>query len=115
MITNFEDITQELSEKEQQLIPILMSGFKFITKDKPLKAHEIVEKINRHYPEMKFSQVKLRKCVNHIRTNGLQALIATSDGYYVSSDPIIIKSQIESLLQRARSIEACAVGLKKFL
>jgi pyrrolidone-carboxylate peptidase len=115
MITNFEDLTQELSEKERQLIPILMSGFRHITKDKPLKAHEIVDKINKHYPDVKFNQVKLRKCVNHIRTNGLQALIATSEGYYVSNDPTIIKSQIESLLQRARSIEACAVGLKKFL
>ena len=49
--------------------------------------------------------------VSHIRSNGL----ATSKGYYVSNDVAEIKGQIESLEQRARSIQSCADGLLNYL
>ena len=53
--------------------------------------------------------------MNHIRTNGLLPLMASSKGYYVSFDKKDIESQIKSLKQRANSINGCAEGLKKFI
>jgi hypothetical protein len=41
-------------------------------------------------------------------------LIATSDGYYVSYDKIEIEKQIQSLKERAESINRCANGMLVF-
>lgn len=119
MITNFENITQELNEDELKLVPLLISGFKKRTKDNPIKAPEIVKRINGYLEANNFSikmnEPRLRKIVNHIRTNGLLPLIATSNGYYTTNDRMEIINQIDSLEQRANSIAKCALGLKKFL
>jgi hypothetical protein len=118
MIENFETITSELNEDELYLIPYLISGFEKRTVSNPIKAPEIVKAMNLHFKDKiksKFSDVRLRKCVNYIRVNSLLPLIATSKGYYCSWDKKEIASQINSLEQRARSINDCANGLKKFL
>ena len=66
--------------------------------------------------KIKFTEVRLRKIVNYIRTNGLIPLIATSSGYYVDYSPEkVIESQIKSLKERSSSIYHCAVGLEKIL
>jgi len=119
MIVNFEDITQELNEDELKLIPILINGFSNHSESNPIKAPVIVEKVNSilHLKDLKIkiTEPRLRKCCNYIRTNALLPLIATSNGYFVSKDPVIISSQIKSLRQRATSINSCADGLEKFL
>lgn len=119
MINGFEDFTNELNEDEKKLIPILMSGFKKYSKDNPIKAKEIVSRLNEFLSKneygIKMTDVRLRKLVNHIRSSGKQPIIATSNGYYVSYDKDEIRQQIESLQQRARSINVCAEGLSKFI
>lgn len=119
MITNFEEITRELTEKEMKFIPYLVAGFKKHSKDDPIKAPVIVKKMNDYLDKkaigLRLTQPRLRKCCNYIRTNGLIPLIATSKGYYVSNDKEEIKNQIQSLQERARSINDCARGLEKFL
>lgn len=118
MIENFEDITGELSADELVLIPLLIKGFKKHTKDNPIKAGEIVKNMNLYAEKNalpKMNDARLRKCVNHIRTNGLLPVIATSNGYYTSTDRAEIESQIKSLRQRASSILRCADGLGTFL
>lgn len=112
-VTNFENITQELTEKELKLIPILIRCFASHTKDNPIKAPEIVNKMNK--AGYKMSEPRLRKCCNYIRSNAMLPLIATSDGYYCSYDKEIIKSQMQSLYERANSIKNCADGLARFL
>lgn len=118
-ITNFEHITEPLSDQELKLIPYLMSGFQSHDQNNPIKAKVIIEKMNdflkRKGINAKLSEPKLRKYCNHIRSNGLLPLIATKNGYYVSRDPKEIENQIQSLQQRASSILTCANGLKKFL
>ena len=69
---------------------------------------------NKNY-KIKINGPRLRKFVNHIRTNSILPLIATSKGYFVTDDKEIILTQIVSLMQRANSIEGCAQGLKEFL
>ncbi len=121
MLVNFEDITQELSDEEKEMIPILIRGFSLRSIDNPIKEPEVCSKINEYllnnkqYLHLKLTGARLRKCVNYIRTNGLLPLIATSNGYFVSYDRSVIEKQILSLEQRARSIKTCADGLKKFI
>ena len=119
MITNFDGFIDELNEEEKKLIPILVQGFKNHSKENPIKASEIITAINSKADifrlKNKFSEPRLRKICNHIRTNGLLPLIATSVGYYVSYDKEEIANQIKSLLERANSIKNSANGLKKFI
>lgn len=114
MITNFEEITQELSEVELLLLPKIIAGFKNYSVNNPIKEPDIVRRFNERNT-IKLSGARLRKIVNHIRTNGLLPLIATSKGYYVSYDRSEIEKQIESLKQRANSINNCANGLNRFI
>lgn len=119
MIINFEEITQELTDQELEIIPVLIKGFKLHSINNPIKEPEICKGLNnfleRNGFEIRITGARLRKCVNYIRTNGLLPLIATSNGYFISDDREVIQKQIKSLEQRARSIQTCAEGLKKFL
>ena len=119
MVTNFEFLTREMTDEEKKLVPILIKGFSTKTKDNPIKAPEIVQAINAKRLSFglksNFSEVRLRKIVNFIRAEGILPLIATSNGYYCSKDKEEIKSQIESLTQRADAIMSSANGLNKFL
>lgn len=65
--------------------------------------------------KIKFTDVRMRKCVNYIRSNAMIPLIATHHGYYVTTDKKEIQAQTESLLHRAQSIINSAKGLQKFL
>lgn len=115
MITNFEKITYELTDVELKMLPLIIQGFKRYTKEYPVKEPQVVERFNNNFPEYKLTGVRLRKLVNHIRTNGLLPLIATSRGYYVSSDKDEIVNQIRSLREWASSINKCADGLEWLL
>lgn len=119
MIKNFENITFELTEEEYKLVDLVVSGLKKRQKDNPIKGEEICEKINVGLDKFgltkKFSDARLRKITNYIRANGILPVIATSKGYYCSYDTDEIKSQIDSLYQRAEAIKSSADGLKKFL
>lgn len=115
MITNFEEITQELTADEMVLCRQIVLGLRTKTKDNPIKSDEIVNKMNQANPKNKLTGARLRKIINYIRSNGILPVIATSNGYYTSNDKSEIQKQILSLYQRARSIETCADGLKKFI
>jgi hypothetical protein len=119
MITNFEEITSDLTKDELKLISVLVYSFNKRTKDNPIKAPQIVQAMNNYLKErgekLRLSEPRLRKLVNYIRVNGMIPLIATSNGYYVSYNRQEIVKQINSLNERATSIKACADGLNKFL
>ena len=117
--TNFEEITQELNKDELAILNLVIQGFKGYTKDNPIKADLIILRMNdflknKNY-KIRLNGPRLRKFVNHIRTNSLLPLIATSKGYFVTEDKELILNQIKSLMERANSIEGCAQGLKEFL
>lgn len=119
MITNFEEITTGLSPEELFLVPLVCRGFEKYTKANPIKAPLIVAKmkvyLDKEQSNVSFSEPRLRKIVNYIRVNGLLPLIATSNGYYVTDDKVEIERQIQSLKERARSIDRCADGLMKYV
>jgi hypothetical protein len=114
MITNFEEITYNLTDKEKEILPLIIKGFMNYTEENPIKEPEIVSRFNERNNGVRLNGVLLRKLVNFIRSNGLLPLIATSKGYYVSYDKEVVLSQIKSLRQRAKSINDCANGLVKF-
>lgn len=119
MITNFEEITQELTDQEMQLIPIVTKGFKNHSATNPIKEPDICESVNTYLEKngykIRMTGARLRKFVNYIRSNQLLPLIATSNGYFVSFEKEVIERQVKSLEQRCRSMQTSADGLKKFL
>jgi len=113
MITNFEKLTEDLNEEELKLIRVLIIGYSSHDSSSPIKEPEIVSKLRAK--GYKISGVRLRKLNNLIRSRGLLPLIGTSNGYYVSYDPVEIKKQILSLQERSDAILSAAKGLEKFL
>ena len=117
----FNEHTHDLTPEELELIPLVINGFKKYTKENPIKSHKVISSFNDFllnndkYKIRKITDVRLRKLINHIRTNGLQPIIGSSKGYYVSFEADIIEEQINSLKERANSILGCANGLSKFL
>lgn len=118
MILNFEEITEELNPDEKALLEPLVKGLEGKTKDKPIKAPQIIKAMDAYSKKhglTYLSEPRLRKLIGYIRVNGILPVIATSKGYYVSYDKQDILDQITSLTQRANSILDSANGLKKFL
>lgn len=118
MITNFEEITANLTPEEKELTIEIMQILMKLKKNRPMKSVQIVELINRRLfknKDVKFNGVKLRKYCNYIRSKSLLPIIATSNGYYISYDKTEIALQIESLEQRSEAILSSVNGLKFYL
>jgi hypothetical protein len=118
MITNFEEITANLTSEEKLLTVEIITILSGIKKDKPMKSVELVYLINRKLSfveNLNFTGVKLRKYCNYIRSKSLLPIIATSNGYFVSYDKNEIALQIESLEQRSEAILNSVHGLKFYL
>lgn len=114
MITNFEEITCDLTKEEKKIIPVVIAKLKKHSVKNPIKSFEIVKYI---YKETgyKLGQPRFRKICNFIRSNGIIPIIATSKGYFVSRSKIQIQNQIQSLLERSDAIAIAAYGLHKFI
>lgn len=118
MITNFKNITYELTDDEMRHVDGLVAGLELRNKDNPIKAPEIVRKMNVYASRhgiCKMTEPRLRKLINHIRSQAILPVIATSKGYYISYDEGEVSDQIKSLTERANSMLDCVFGLKKFL
>jgi hypothetical protein len=117
MITNFEEITANLTPEEKFINSIMEILFKY-KKNNPIKSVQLVAIINHKFfkeSDAKFTGVELRKYCNYIRSKSLLPIIATSNGYYVSYDKTEIALQIESLEQRSEAILNSVNGLKFYL
>lgn len=119
MVTNFETETAPLSNDELKLMDVVMSGMKHRTAQNPIISREITKAINARLSDygvkQKMTDARLRKIINHIRSNGMQPIMGTSEGYFVSYDPEEIRRQVQSLRDRVGAIESAARGLESFL
>lgn len=124
MITNFEELTETLTEKELILLPYVEKAFGKITcKASATKSNDLCERINMLYVQdngmdkfyIPMNGIRLRKFVNYLRTNKMLPIIGTSEGYFVTYIPEEIEKQIKSLTERANGILSAAEGLKRFL
>ena len=113
MITNFEEITAELTDYELSLVNVVILGMKLRTINNPIKSESIVQAMKEK--GYKITGERLRKIINYIRSNSLLPIIGTSRGYYTSNDKDEILKQINSLNERANSIQQCAEGLQRFI
>ena len=63
---------------------------------------------------IKTSPARIRKMINIIRNYGIiKQLISTSKGYYIAKTSKEVEEYVESLRQRARSIDELANSLEK--
>lgn len=124
MIENFEEITEDLTEAEMKVLPDVQDALRIGLNNSihPLKQPYVVLMVNNYLMEkhglfkpLTLNGVRLRKFINYIRKNSLLPIIATSEGYSISKDAEIIRSQIRSLKQRANSILQAANGLENYL
>lgn len=112
MINNFESQTHELkNEEENVIVPMMVQGLKTkIGKENAITNKEMIAGLKKY--GHKTNPARVRKMIHYIRINGLvERLVATSNGYYISNDKNEIKVYIESLMQRAESIEKIAKQL----
>jgi hypothetical protein len=117
-VTNFEKITENLTEKELLLLPYVKDALIRCTEAQ--NSGHVCELISMLYHKVNgepliFNGVRLRKYVSYIRVNGLLPVIATSQGYFVTEDKEEIEKQVKSLYERASQIKNAAIGMQKFL
>ena len=107
MIEGFETQTKKLNDYEKNvLLPIMVKCLKRkVGKENAITNAVMCEKMNeRGY---KISEARVRKIINHIRTNFLvPRLKASSCGYYVTNDEKDLKDYIASLKGREDAIRA---------
>jgi hypothetical protein len=115
MVTNFKEQTKPLTELQLKNIEILLSCLKNTSVNRQIPSYVLVELINSKLKSNFVTNRTIRKLVNHIRCNGIAAVIGTSSGYYISSDVKEISEQIKSLTERANSIFDCVYGLNQIL
>ena len=114
MIEGFERETAPLTDDEMRLLPIIIAGLKTkVGKEMAIHGATICEKVSEKFG--KLTEPRLRKIVNHIRTNGMLPVIATSKGYYISHDRDEIHAQIQSLEQRREAINQAIQGLARWI
>lgn len=107
MINGFEFETQPLNDYEQHmLLQVFVETLKLkIGKDKAVKNYQIVEGLTKR--GYKINETRVRKLINHIRTNSLvPGLMATSEGYYIATSEEELVEYEESLKGREDAIRA---------
>lgn len=104
MIRNFDNETAPLTGYETWvLLPRLISGLK--TKQGRRSAVTNKYIVSRLKGSFKISEARVRKIINHIRTNDLiPGLIATSDGYFIAEAESELLEYEESLKGREDAI-----------
>lgn len=104
MIKGFKEQTEPLTDYEQNtLLPVIMRGLRpRIGKESAVINRYIVSQLN---PAYNVTEARVRKIINHIRTNDLiPGLIATSEGYFIAETEKELRDYEESLLGRELAI-----------
>lgn len=107
MIKGFEEITAKLSEKEMELVPIFVTRLSLrVSKANAVTSSQIIKGF-KDTKGIDLSGARIRKIINYIRMNNLiPCLIATSEGYYVSTDKKELQEYCDSLIGREKAIAA---------
>ena len=113
MIKNFENETQPLTDYEHNvLLPVILRGLE--TKKGRATAvtnKYIVSALKGNY---KLNEARIRKIINHIRTNDLiPGLIATSEGYFIAETESELLEYEESLKGREDAIRAVRLAIAR--
>jgi hypothetical protein len=106
-----------LTDEERTIVlPVLINYLKKKTNDMiHITADQIIREFNDNKTKIgmknNFNNPRLMKLTAYIRYMKIVPLISGSTGYYITQDPYIIMSCVESLRQRAEAIMAAADGM----
>lgn len=116
-VTLYEDITEALSENDLKHVNSMKNIFPIVMPANTLvKAPELCKKVNHELANYYYiTPVSLRKWVNFMRSNGILPILASSRGYFLSYNKETIMDQVQSLRERANSINKAADGLLNFI
>lgn len=114
MITGFDKETYPLNDYEQNvLLPIVIEGLrvKYGKANAVTNGYIVIKLKALGY---KTEAPRLRKIINHIRTNDIiPGLIATSDGYYIATDEQELLDYEESLKGREDAIREVRLSIAR--
>lgn len=114
MLKGFEIETAPLSEYEEKvLLPVMVRGlYNKFGKRMAVKNGYICERLKSAGYDI--TEARVRKLISHIRINGLvPRLIASSAGYYISSDKKELTEYIDSLRGRELAIRAVREAMEE--
>jgi len=105
MLTNFNEITVELSTEEHEMVDVIIARFKALPgRENVVTNTEMLTKLNERYG-LKLKEPRIRKIIQFIRINNLlPGLIGTSSGYYYTENIEEIEKWILSMQERERAI-----------
>ena len=114
MIKGFSNETSPLNDYELRvLLPVILAGLK----DKQGKRNAVTNGyiIGRlKQQDYRIDAPRLRKVINHIRTNDLiPGLIATSEGYFLAEDEQELMDYEDSLRGREEAIKAVRLAIAR--
>ena len=114
MIKGFSNETSPLNDYELRvLLPVILAGLK----DKQGKRNAVTNGyiIGRLKQQgYRIDAARLRKAINHIRTNDLiPGLIATSEGYFLAEDEQELMDYEDSLRGREEAIKAVRLAIAR--
>lgn len=122
MLFGFEEQTQPLNDIELNAADVIARCLHnhHVGRDKAVTGEQIGRALAGWNGKFKTANntpylngARVRKIINHIRTNGwCPRLIASSKGYYVSDDNEEMKQYVQSLRARANAINAIADKLE---
>ena len=116
MIRGFEDYTKDLTKDELDLLPKFVNGFNQRVGKKNAITNAEIRRRFMSVLEIKLSDTRIRKIVNHIRKYNLcSVLLASSKGYWVSRDKQEIQNWIDSMQSRIDAMSVVKNSVKKQL
>lgn len=113
MIKGFDRETQPLTEYELGvLLPLLIEGLQTkLGRENAVTNKHIVNALKGAY---KLNEARVRKIINHIRTNDLvPGLIATSEGYFIATTETELLEYEESLKGREDAIREVRLSIAR--
>lgn len=113
MIKGFDQETAPLTEYETGvLLPLLVRGLRTKKgRDSAITNRYIVNALR---GSCKLSEARVRKIINHIRTNDLiPGLIATSEGYFIAESEAELLEYEQSLKGREDAIRAVRLSIAR--
>jgi hypothetical protein len=113
MLKGFDNETQPLTDYETGvLLPLLVRGLQTkIGHNSAVTNKHIVATLK---PAYKISDARVRKIINHIRTNDLiPGLIATSEGYFIAETEEELLEYEQSLKGREDAIREVRISIAR--
>lgn len=114
MLKGFDEETAPLSEYEKnELLPLLIRGLSArVGAEHIITNAKMIEGLRKNM-NIKISQSRIRKLINHIRINGLiPCLIASNRGYYIATTSAEIEEYENSLIGRIEAEQAVLKAIR---